>query len=568
MTTPLSISAGQYSSAGVKENNEDACGIRIPDEPLLTTKGIAVVIADGVSSSAGGREASESCVQGFLNDYYSTPESWVAKTSGQRVLGALNRWLHGQGQHKYGSAHGMISTLSALVIKSTTAHLFHIGDTRIYRWRDGELECLTRDHQLWAAGEKAFLSRAMGADTHVEIDYRSLPVEQGDLFLLTTDGVHGWLAEREMADLLEAQRTQPEQAARALSRLALERGSNDNVTCQVLIIDSLPCQDEEAFYRQLVELPFPPPLENGMVLDGYRILRELYASNRTQVYLALDTESGERVVIKTPSVNFEDEPAYIDRFLHEEWAGRRINNPHVLRVLEPRRRRRFLYYVTEYLEGQTLRQWMNDHPLPSLNEVRPLVEQIAAGVRAFHRQEMIHQDLKPENIMIDSHGTVKIVDFGSTRIAGIQEIASPLRHDHPLGTLDYAAPEYFRGYAGTYKSDIYSLGAITYEMLTGHLPYGGPLSARALKKARYHPAVQHNPEVPAWVDGALQKAVHKQPQSRYDTLSEFTYDLSHPNPAFLRESAPLLERDPTAFWRSLALLEALALLLLLLFIAR
>ncbi len=566
--SPLSINAGQYSSAGVKASNEDACGIRIPEEPLLTTKGIAVVIADGVSSSAGGREASETCVQGFLNDYYSTPESWVVKTSGRRVLGALNRWLHGQGQQKYGTAHGMISTLSALVIKSTTAHLFHIGDTRIYRLRHGELERLTRDHQVWAAGEKAFLSRAMGADTHLEIDYRSLPLERDDLFLLSTDGVHGWLPDRALKAILAQHRGQPEQAARALAQQAMAAGSTDNVTCQVFVVDNLPELDEEAFYRQLVELPFPPPLENGMILDGYRILRELYASNRTQVYLALDTDSGERVVIKTPSVNYEDEAAYIDRFLHEEWAGRRINNPHVLRVLEPRRRRRFLYYVTEYLEGQTLRQWMNDHPLPSLNEVRPLVEQIAAGIRAFHRQEMIHQDLKPENIMIDVHGTVKIVDFGATRIAGIQEIASPLQHDHPLGTLDYAAPEYFRGYTGTSQSDLYALGVITYEMLTGHLPYGGPLSARALKKARYRPASQHHPEVPAWVDGALQKAVHKQPQSRYESLSEFTYDLAHPNPAFLRESAPLLERDPTAFWRGLALLEALALLALLLYLAR
>ncbi len=567
MNTALAIDAGQYSSAGLKENNEDACGIRIPDEPLLTTKGIAAVIADGVSSSAGGREASETCVQGFLNDYYSTPESWVVKTSGQRVLGALNRWLHGQGQHKYRSAHGMITTLSALVIKSCTAHLFHVGDTRIYRLRNGELECLTRDHQLWSAGEKTFLCRAMGADTHVEIDYRSLPVEAGDLFLLTTDGVHGWLAARDLRALLERHRQHPEQAARMLVQEALARGSEDNATCQVVAVRSLPQLDEEAFYRQLVELPFPPPLEDGMVLDGYRILRELHASNRTQVYLALDTETREKVVLKTPSVNYEDDAAYIDRFLHEEWAGRRIHNPHVLRVLEPRRRRRFLYYVTEYVEGQTLRQWIHDHPLPSPAEVRPLVEQMAAGLRAFHRQEMIHQDLKPENILIDTHGTVKLLDFGSTRIAGIQEIASPLHHDHPLGTLDYAAPEYFRGYPGTSRSDLYSLGVITYEMLTGHLPYGGPLSARNLKRVRYRPAGRHNPEVPLWMDKALQKAVHLQPQRRYESLSEFTYDLSHPNPAFLQEDVPLLERDPTAFWRALALLEALALLALLLYLA-
>src|SRR4030065_761624 len=101
--------------------------------------------------------------------------------------------------------------------------------------------------------------------------------------------------------------------------------------------------------------------------------------------------------------------------MHEEGAGRRINSPHVLRVLEPTRRRQFLYYVTEYVEGQTLRQWMNDYPLAALPDVRNIVEQLARGLRAFQRMEMIHQDLKPENILIDKHGTVKIIDFGSTR---------------------------------------------------------------------------------------------------------------------------------------------------------
>ncbi len=568
MPTRLAINAGQYSDKGLKDGNEDCCGIRIPEEPLLTTKGIAVVIADGVSSSAGGREASEACVQGLLGDYYSTPESWVVKTSGQRVLGALNRWMHGQGQQKYGSAHGMISTLSAVVLKSATAHLFHIGDTRIYRLRDGELECLTRDHQMWGAGEKTFLCRALGADTHLELDYRSLPVERGDLYMLTTDGVHGWLDDKILKSLLLELGANPERAARAIVTRALEAGSEDNATCQVFTIESLPAQDEAEFYRQLTELPFPPPLESGMILDGYRILRELHASKRTQVYLALDTETDTRVVIKTPSVNFEDDPEYIDSFLHEEWAGRRIHNPHVLKVVEATRRRRFLYYVTEYLEGQTLRQWMNDHPRPSLAEVRPIVEQIAMGLRAFHRLEMLHQDLKPENIVIDGHGTVKIVDFGSTRIAGIQEIAAPVDRDRPLGTLDYAAPEYFQGLAGTYRSDLYSLGVIAYEMLTGRLPYGGPLSTRTLKKASYQPARKHNPEIPAWVDGALQKAVHKNPARRYEAKSEFIYDLSHPNPAFAKPSAtPLLERDPTAFWRTLSVIQGLIILAFLIYMA-
>jgi serine/threonine protein kinase len=399
----------------------------------------------------------------------------------------------------------------------------------------------------------------MGVELHLEIDYRAAPLHSGDLYLLTTDGTHAYLTDAELAALLGEHRHDPEQAARAIVTGALERGSHDNVTCQVLRVDGVPFHDnEEAFYRHLTELPFPPPLEPGMVLDGFRILRELHASKRTQIYLALDTETNRRTVLKTPSVSYADDARYIDRFRHEEWAGRRINNAHVLALEAPRRRRRFLYYATEYVEGRDLRQWMHDNPTPSLAEVRDILEQIAQGLRAFHRLEMIHQDLKPENIRIDPHGTVKIIDFGSTRIAGIDEIATPLGlDDDVLGTLNYTAPEYAGDGMGSNRSDLFSLGVIAYEMLTGQLPYGDDLAGwrRRRRRPPYTPAKRYNPEVPAWMDGALRKAVQVNPVDRYGHLSEFIYDLSHPNPKYLKQPLePLLERNPVGFWRALAIL--------------
>jgi serine/threonine protein phosphatase PrpC len=548
------VRAGQCSEAGVKDSNEDSCGIRIPDEPLLLTKGLAAVIADGMSGSEAGREAADACVQGFLSDYYSTPESWSVETSGAKVLTALNRWLFGQGQQFYGSARGMVTTCSILVIKSDVGYLFHVGDTRIYRLREGELEQLTRDHRSQVVGDRAYLSRALGIDVNLEIDFRRVPLEPGDTFLLTTDGVHDLLPARDLAEHLTGAGTDCEAAARAIVAAALTAGSKDNVTCQVLYIERPPAPAADSFYRALTELPFPPPLEPGMVLDGYKVLRELHASKRTQVYLALDTLDGTEVVLKTPSVNYEDDAEYIDAFLHEEWVGRRINSPHVLRVLEPHGRRRCLYYVTEHVGGRTLRDWMNDNPRPALAEVRDIVRQIAAGLRAFHRLEMIHQDLKPENILVDPHGTVKIIDFGSTKIAGIEEIASPLARDNLLGTRQYAAPEYLLGYPGSNVSDIYSLGSIAYELLTGHLPYGRDLSARSLGRARYKSVREWNPQVPAWMDAALRKAVSTDPRKRQALLSELVQDLTQPNAALVSERLPpLLERNPAAFWRWLAL---------------
>ncbi|MEA3412806.1 MAG: bifunctional protein-serine/threonine kinase/phosphatase [Pseudomonadota bacterium] len=563
MTRTLSIATGWHTRAGRKTENEDHAGAAVPEDPLLTSKGVCAVIADGMSTSEDGGQASRLSVSGFIEDYYSTPETWTVKKSAGRVITALNRWLYGQGQHVHGTHKGFVTTLSALVVKSATAYLFHVGDTRIYRLRGNELECLTTDHRVTVSADREYLSRAMGIDLNVEIDYRALPVEEGDVYVMTTDGVHDYLSSAEIVSILSECDVTHEVADRIVDS-AFGNGSHDNLTCQVLRVDSLPDAGEDAYYSRLTALPFPPDLEPGMVLDGYRIQRELHATSHIQVYLAVDTQDERKVVLKTPSVNFQDDPNYIDMFVHEEWIGKRIDNAHVMKVCGATRKRQCLYYVAEYIEGQTLRQWLDDHPRPSLGEVRDIVGQIAEGLRAFHRLDMIHQDMKPENVMIDHHGVVKIIDFGSTRVSGLEEIASPLDRQYIVGTLAFSAAEYFRGQQGTKRSDIFSLGVITYQMLSGELPYGKPLSERALRHVKYHSVSGINPEVPEWMDAALRKAVAIDPARRYDTLSEFVYDLSHPNPSLLdSEKPPLLERNPVLFWKGVSVILLIVNLLVL-----
>ena len=570
MTTTFDgIQAGQDSHAGIKKQNEDAARINIPQEPLLTAKGASFIIADGVSRSEDGHAASNACVNGFMNDYYSTPDSWTVKTSAQKVLGSINNWLYSQSKRNFDKAGAMLTTFSALIIKSGTAYIFHVGDTRVYRLRDGDLECLTEDHRSWGAGEKTYLGRAMGADAHVDIDFKSLPIEVGDVYMLTTDGVHEFISNIKLRNCLRDNIENPEQAARTITKTALESGSKDNVTCQVLRVDQLPKQDETSFFTQLSNLPFPPFLDAGMTLDGYLITREIHASNRTQVYVAQDNETNERVIIKTPSVNFEDDPAYIDQFLHEEWVGKRINNPHVLKIVESEKRRRFLYYVTEYIEGDTLQTWMENNPRPSYIGVRDIAEQIASGLRAFHRLEMVHRDLKPANIVFDNNGRLVLIDFGSTKIAGVDESDVPFERNPMLGTMDYAAPEFFEGYTGSNRSDIYALGVICYEILTGHLPYSGPLSLNKLKRARYKSIKHYNQEVPAWVDAAIQKAVSLDPSKRYTRLSEFIHDLGNANSAFMqKEHEPLMKRNPLGFWRGLSAIFFITNIILLYFLVK
>ncbi|MBL4760317.1 MAG: bifunctional protein-serine/threonine kinase/phosphatase [Mariprofundaceae bacterium] len=554
MANKLIVKAGQNSQAGIKAQNEDCCGIFIPEGLDLTHKGIVAITADGVGSSEAGAEASEYCVQGFITDYYSTPMSWSVQTSAERIIHALNSWLYSQGQRRYASELSLASTLAILIIKSTTAHLFHVGDSRIYLIRKGTIRQLTKDHRLTVDRNKTYLARAMGGEYEVNLDYKSLHVEVGDIFVLHTDGIHEFLDDEKIKQLALAQ-NDAELAAISIVEAALAAGSNDNVTCQIIRVEQLPNQDENEYYRQLTTLPFPPPLSAGMQLDGYRIIREIHTSVTVQVYLAEDLESGETVVLKTPSVNFEDDPAYIDRFMHEEWVGRRINNPHVFKVHNLKQHRSSLYYVTEFLEGSPLSQWMLDHPDMDLSEVRRIAEQIIKGLRGFHRKEMVHQDLKPENIMIDLDGNVKIIDFGCVQVSGLKEIYTPIQEQSIQGTANYIAPELFDGFEATPKSDMYSLGVTLYTMLShGHYPYGELEKAQKHKHYDYVSIRQYNQQVPVWMDGALEKSVHPNPEKRYERFSEFLHDLCKPNQQLMKTHAPLIERNPIGFWRGLSII--------------
>jgi serine/threonine protein phosphatase PrpC len=562
MPSELKISVGQHSDRGRKEINQDFHGARIPKEPQLSSKGIAVAVADGIGSSQVSQVASQFAVTGVLEDYYCTSEAWSVKTSVERVLTATNSWLHSQtrkSQYRHDMDRGYVCTLSAMVFKSTTAHLFHVGDTRVYQVRGKSLEQLTRDHRLRVSEEQSYLSRALGIDPQLEIDYQSLPIEKGDVFLLATDGVYEHADADFIVAAIDAQRDDLDRAAESIAAEACRKGSEDNVTVQLVRVESLPTPQANEMVRQLSELPLPPILEARMTFDGYRIVREVRGSSRSHTYLAEDIETGTLAILKIPSIDLRDDPAYLERFLMEEWIARRIDSPHVMKPCLQTRKRNYLYVVTEFVDGQTLTQWMVDNPKPDVQTVRGLVEQIALGLRAFHRLEMLHQDLTPDNVMIDKTGTVKIIDFGSTRVAGVIEMASGSEQLRMLGAAQWAAPEYFLGEPGTARSDVFSLGVITYQMLTGRLPYGAQvpkMTSRAEQmKLDYKSALEYRRDIPAWVDGAIRKAVHPDPRKRYEEASEFAWDLRHPNQAFLnRTRPPLIERDPVMFWKCVSAL--------------
>ncbi|MBS3803581.1 MAG: bifunctional protein-serine/threonine kinase/phosphatase [Oleiphilaceae bacterium] len=565
MASQLEIAVGQCTDRGRKDINQDFHGVFTPREPQLSSKGVAIALADGISSSDVSQVASESAVKGFLQDYFSTSEAWSVKKSAHRVLMATNSWLYAQtrqSQYRYDKDRGYVCTFSAMVIKSTTAHIFHAGDARIYRRQGAALEQLTQDHRLWVSRDINYLSRALGVDAQVEIDYQALGVGKGDVFVLATDGVYEYASAGFMINAIDQHPEDLDAAAKAIVSEAYERGSADNLTCQIIRIENLPSQGISELHQQINDLPFPPMLEARMAFDGFRIVRPLHASSRSHVYLGVDKDTDESVILKTPSTDLQYDPAGLERFLMEEWVARRVNSAHVVKPCSQTRKRNFLYIVTEFIDGQTLTQWMIDNPRPDLETVRGIIEQVARGLRALHRLEMLHQDLRPANIMIDSTGTAKIIDFGSTRVAGIMDITRPIEQSDLLGTALYTAPEYFLGESGSPRSDIFALGVMAYQMLSGKLPYGVEVAKTRTRadqrKLRYDSLVHIDREIPAWVDDAISTAVHPSPDKRYGELSEFVFDLRHPNKAFLdRTRLPLIERNPLVFWKGMSLVLAI-----------
>jgi serine/threonine protein phosphatase PrpC len=564
MESQLSVTLGQCSDKGTRAVNQDFHGACIPHSSQLDLKGIALAIADGISSSDVSHIASETVVKNFLEDYYCTSDAWSVLSSVQKVLIASNSWLYSQGQtakYKFESSYdqnkGYVCTLSAMILKSNTAYIFHVGDTRIYRVCGKHLEQLTKDHRLWIDEHKNYLSRAIGIDRFCEIDYQSITLQEDDVFVIASAGVYQWLSEDKIADIIYQYRNDFDMAAKEIVTRALKAGSNDNLTVQVVRIDSLPIVKLSEVQEKIFELPLPPVLEPRMKFDGYKIQRKLHTSRRSHVYLAKDIKSGDLSVIKAPSIDFSGDPIYLERLLTQEWISRKINSDHVLKVGLQERPRQYLYTVSEFLRGKTLTQWVLDNPKPSIGAVRDIVAQIAKGLQAFHRLEILHQNIHPDNIMIDNDGTVKIIDFGSVKVAGF--IGSPAgkgqENRQILGAFN--APEYFLSARGTIKSELFSLGVMTYYMLSGRLPYGikitSATTSAAQKKLSYVPISNEDDGISPWVDAAIKKAVNINPSKRYEEISEFIFDLSHPNKSLLSEERmPLLQRNPVIFWQGVS----------------
>lgn len=561
LSNELNVEFGGHSSKGIKTENQDAFAALNTQAQEKESKGVIACLADGCSSAKNAKQASQLSVTHFINEYLNTPPSWAVKKSVSKVLASLNQWLYSQSvnyNHLGQRQADWMTTFTALILKSATGYIFHLGDTRITRLRAKSMEAITRDHKV-----NDTLTRALGAQLHQEIDVYEVELRADDIYILTCDGVHDVLPYGDIQKLID-EHTNLEHAAKAVTELAIARGSDDNVSCLLVKVNSIAKQNLDELYHSLTRRKIPPPLKVGQKIDDFTVIRELHASSRSHIYLVQQTPDTPPVVLKAPSVNFEDDVHYLQGFIREGWVGQRINHPNVMKVLNTQSQSRFLYHICEYMDGQTLSDWKHDVPHPEITQVRSIIEQIVQALRAFQRLDMVHRDLKLDNVMIDAHGKVTLIDYGTVSVAAMDESVKQIADDCPQGTLDYTAPETLITMHADFKSDLFSLGVVAYELLCSKLPYQQLAHNHVPKDYshwQYTSIRKHRADIPFWLDQALMKALAPKPEFRYHAFSEFISDINKPNP-HLKSTAPkdsIMKRDPVLVWKSISLCLFIAL---------
>lgn len=574
----LDVQFGGVTSKGLRAINQDAFAVYVPPPEVILHKGVGVCVADGISSSSNAQQASTTSVTNFLQDYFSTPDDWDVKTAAARVLNGLNAWLYHHGRQASAQSNALVTTFSAMIIKERVAHLLHVGDSRIYLWRDGVLEQLTRDHIHSGSGQ-AFLSRALGMDSRLEVDYQQRDVQPGDVFLLCSDGVHNHAprsamvaAVSQLQDDVETSRL--EQICQSLIDQAMASGSEDNATCVLLRVRAPGASQAPAARIETGKRRVPAVMTEGDTLDQFLIQELVHSTWQSHLYRALNRRNGRICALKVPTASSMNDVAGDDVFSREQWVGSHVCHTNLMRILDDNHDSPYLYHVCEWIDGISLRQWMFDHPQPSLGEVRKIVEQLVQGLRALQRVGIVHRDLKPENVMIDQDGVVKILDFGSVSARGLRDSLPFDRTRMAKSSCNYVAPEFVLEGVSNSQTDLYALAVITAEMLAGRTPFVmDDLHSRkqcSRSDWQYRPVRDVRTDLPLWLELALRKGCHPDSRQRYVAFSEFLTDLFQPNSSLLEQdgSLPLWKRDPLQFWRSLALgavavavAEALVLLL-------
>lgn len=548
----LQLSFAQASATGPRAENQDALRLVTPAPEVAASKGYLFALADGVSQCADGGLAARASLQALALDYYATPATWSVAQALDRLLLAQNRWLRAQG-----SGQPLLTTLSALVLRGRRFTLAHVGDCRVYRWHEGNLQCLSEDHVWDQPGMQHVLKRALGLDQHLLVDYLEGELQPGECFLLLSDGVWASLGEQHIQAVLREQ-TDLQLAADTLVASAHLNGSKDNASALLVQVEQLGTANLGDTLAQLQQWPVPGALREGQVIDGWQV-ETLHAHSRQSLLYKVRDSQNQPWLLKTLPTAREQEPGAAQGLLLEEWFLRRIAGRH-FPELHTASQRQHLYYVMREYPGQNLATLLAEQgplPLPQWLEV---ARQLLQAVGVLHRRNLLHRDIKPDNLHLGRDGQLRLLDFGLAYCPGLSE--DPL-HELP-GTPSYIAPEAFDGHPPSPRQDLYAVGVTLYHLLTGHYPYG---EVEAFQRPRFGQpvnAARYRPDLPEWLQHNLLQAVASDPAQRFETAEHWLLLLERGDRQELpSRPRPLLEREPLKVWRTLALLSLLINLILL-----
>ena len=554
------------SSPGPKrQKNEDAFAYwESSDEAVRRRQGAIAVIADGLGGMGDGDVASKMAVDIALAIFQDTDPGVPTKQLLKEIFERANLAIYEAGM-KDPSRGRMGTTLTVCVFRDKELSIGHVGDSRVYLVRNEEMRRLTDDHsytglqlklrlitehEARASHLRSMLTRSVGPEPIVRMDYKRLKLASHDRILQCTDGLYCFMNDGELAEGVD--RLNMDEICPYLVALSERRGTDDNLTAQVVQIDRL----SEPLYKTSIsflktslhepENHMHNEVQVGDVLDDrFRIEEVITRSGMASIYKAKDLLTEEIVAVKVPHMQFESDSGSFARFEREAEIGKRLNHPNILRFINVTKQSR-PYIVMEYLEGRTLSGVMNEvRPIPIADAIQ-IASALCDALTHMHEQKIVHRDLKPQNIMVCNDGSIRIMDFGIAKATEMRRITfagfSPA-----MGTPDYMAPEQVKGRRGDERTDIYSLGAMLYEMTTGMLPFRGESSAvifREILDRDPVPAVRLNPDVPAELEHIINRALEKDRELRYQHASEMRSELQR----LKRDTAPVQAGAP---WRTL-----------------
>ena len=549
---PLKLEIGQSSLTGPRQRNEDYAGIVTPVSTQLNTKGALVALADGVSGNAGGGEASEMTVRTVMTDYYATPDTWEPLAALDKVLSAANRWLIAQANANRDMA-GMATTLSLLILRGRRYYSAHVGDTRIYLLRDGTLRRLTEDHVWDRPDMRHVLTRAVGLDAHLTVDFAEGELQANDIFALLTDGVWDAMGEKMVQEGLK-KFDNPQMVCDYLTKTALARGSQDNSSAVVVKVDEL---GEDTLTDLLAggkHLSVPDRLKVGDVIDDFEVVELLHDSRASLLYKVRHTATRQLFVLKTLQPLLANDTESCDGLLNEEWLGKRVVSQYVPQIFPiSTEKRSKLYYVMSWHEGATLQDRLDNGHHFTAAGVAKIGADMMRGLGGLHRLNIIHRDIKPANIHIASDQRLRILDLGValSSVIGRQEIMQ-----NP-GTPSFMAPEQFEGVEATPQSDIYAAGVTLYHLLTRKYPYGEIEPFQRPKFGEPVPPTRYRPDIPVWLENIVLKAVARDVKLRFETAEEMLHalEVGELKPILAPVRTPLIARANLMKWQWLAILS-------------